>query len=142
VKKILTILFFTTISFTKNTKAQSGVPDTLAYLQTIVANKAQYIGQPFSVLYNNLQIQIKLFSPFAGKHSRIDDETSTSLAFYFPQTIEDHYLSYPRLDIYWQVPLNINQSEGIWRNSSSGNWSSASYNFYKNAIVSDIKVRE
>lgn len=32
-------------------KAQTGVPDTLVYLQTIVANKTQYIGQPFSTKF-------------------------------------------------------------------------------------------
>ena len=59
-KKIILIILIITVA--KNVSAQlNGVPDTLAYLQTIVANKAQYIGQPFSTLIDNLQIQIKHF---------------------------------------------------------------------------------
>ena len=61
-KKILVIMLLF-IAFAKESKAQTyGVPDTLAYLQNIVASKAQYIGQPFTVLLNDLQIQVKFFS--------------------------------------------------------------------------------
>ncbi len=62
-KKILSII---SIVLVKNTSAQSGVPDTLAYLQNIVTNKAQYLGQPFSVLYNAFQIQVKYFLQVEG----------------------------------------------------------------------------
>ena len=65
-KKIIIILFFVLIAFAKNAKAQtSGVPDTLAYLQSIVANKAQYIGQPFSVLKNSLKFNLLFVLPHA-----------------------------------------------------------------------------
>ncbi len=139
-KNILIIGFIALISFSKNAKAQAGVPDTLAYLQTIVANKTQYIGQPFSVLYDNLQIQIKFFTPFGAIHYDKNKETSTSYAFYYPHTTDDHYLSYPRLEIYWQTPLDANQSSLLWKNNNFGEWSAAIYTFYKDAIITDVKV--
>ena len=54
-KKIIFIFLITISVFAGDTKAQA-VPDTLAYLQTIINNKAAYIGQPFSVLKDSLQI--------------------------------------------------------------------------------------
>lgn len=139
-KKVITILVF--IILTKVTIAQSyGVPDTLLYLQTIVANKSQYIGQPFSFLCNNLQVQIKSFSPFPGIPSNKNKETSTSFSFYLPQTgLDDFYLTYPKLEIYWQVPLNAYQSGILFRNSG-GAWNSNIYDFYKNGNISDIILR-
>ncbi|MBK8710825.1 MAG: hypothetical protein IPL97_02910 [Niastella sp.] len=60
-KKIVLILAII-MAITKNVEAQTyGVPDTLAYLQTIIANKANFIGQPFSTLLNDLQIQVNFF---------------------------------------------------------------------------------
>ncbi len=54
---MLIILLFVLTAFAKDAKSQtSGVPDTLAYLQSIVANKTQFIGQPFSVLKSSLNI--------------------------------------------------------------------------------------
>ena len=100
-KKILVIICITLLVFEKNTNAQSGVPDTLAYLQSIVANKAIYIGQPFSVLHRNLQVQIKFFQPFAAIHHDKTKETSTSFAFYFPSNADELYLTFPKLEMYW-----------------------------------------
>ncbi len=58
-KNILIILFFVLTGFIKNVNAQTtGVPDTLAYLQSIAANKSQYIGQPFSKLMDRLTLPI------------------------------------------------------------------------------------
>ena len=56
-KNILIILIVLTGSL-KQLNAQTGVHDTLAYLQTIVANKSQYIGQPFSKLMDRLTLPI------------------------------------------------------------------------------------
>lgn len=131
-----------TVVFAKNTNAQTGVPDTLAYLQTIVANKANYIGQPFSALLNNLQIQIKYFHPIASIPYDVTKETSTSFAFYFPQTEDDMYLTYPCLNIYWQTPLNANQSFSLYNTNNGGSWTTAVSNFYANGIIADIKIRE
>ncbi len=141
---LLVLTIVVTYFTTKNVNAQNtGVPDTLAYLQTIVANKSQYIGQPFSVLQNSLQIQIKFFQPFAAIHHDKTKETSTSFAFYFPSDADELYLTFPKLEIYWQVPLNIAQSDNIRSvNNNRGQWNAASANFYANGIIADIKVRE
>lgn len=139
-KKILTILAFVLIANLKTANAQ-GVPDTLAYLNSIVLNKNNYIGQPFSVLSNNLQIQIKFFSPFAAIHHKKNMETSTSFAFYFPLNENQIYLTYPSLEIYWQPYLNASQSSILYSQFDGGGWSSAVYDFYKNAIIADIIVR-
>ena len=141
-KKILVITFITLLSLAKDTKAQTGVPDTLAYLQTIVANKAQYIGHSFHELADTMQIQIKFFSPFAAIHYDNNKETSTSFGFYFPQTADDLYLTYPMLEIYWLPYLNINQSLLLYNSNDGGGWNTAVYNFYKNGIIKDIQIRE
>jgi len=135
---------FIGIAFSKQVNAQinSGVPDTLAYLQTIVVNKPQYTGKPFSVLMDSLKIQIKFFSPFSGLSAHINKETSTSFSFYFPQTADDFYLTYPKLEIIWQTPLNRTQSNVLWESNNGGGWSAAVAVLYATAIVADIKVRE
>ncbi len=140
-KRILIIACVVLLGFVRNAEAQTGVPDTLAYLQSIIANKANYIGQPFSVLQNNLQIQIKYFQPFAGIHHDKNKETSTSFAFYFPGNADEIYLTFPKLEIYWQPYLNAVQSRGIAQ-GNRGIWSSAAQAFYANGIIADIKIRE
>lgn len=141
-KNVVLILLF--ILLNNGSKAQSvGVPDTLVYLQSIVTNKAQYIGRPFYVLYSGLQIQIKLFSPFSAIHHQKYKETSTSFSFYYPQDgLDDFYLTFPKLEIYWQAPLSSIQSDALWQAANGGSWSLTVYDFYKNAIIGDIRVRE
>ncbi len=141
-KKILLILAII-LANTENAKAQTGVPDTLAYLQSVVDNKAQYIGQPFSTLLNNLQVQIKYFHPRRHIIYDISKETSTRFAFYFPQDgLDDYYLTYPSLEISWQTSLNANQSDIFWNNSDGGGWTTAVANFYSSGIIADIKIRD
>ena len=139
-KKIFLILILIIAISEKESKAQTGVPDTLAYLQTIVANKANYIGQPVSALLNDLQIQIKYFHPSRGIVYDVSKETSTSFAFYFPQTADDMYLTYPCLEIYWQTPLNANQAFSLYNAKNGGGWDTTVYNFYKNATIKNITV--
>ncbi len=134
---LLFVIFTTTSS---EVKAQ-GVPDTLAYLQSIVLNKANYIGQPFSVLQNHLQIEIKFFSPFGAIPHDKYKETSTSLGFYFPETAEEVYLTYPSLEIYWRPYLNAKQSGLLYSQYNVGGWSVEVANFYANGIISDIKIQ-
>jgi len=143
-KKIF-ILLVTIICSTllTNLKAQIyGVPDTLAYLNSIEAKKAQFIGQPFSNLADSLKIQIRFFSPFANISYDKTKETSTTFSFYFAQSIDEHYLSYPRLKISWQPYLNATQSDSLWESNNGGGWTLAVASFYANAIISDIKVVE
>jgi hypothetical protein len=142
-KKPLFILFFFFSAFIKNADAQaSGVPDTLAYLQSIVANKSKYIGKRFSVVLNSLQIQIKYFSPRESIHYDKYKETSTLFSFYFPKNSEEIYLIYPSLEIYWKPYLNAVQSELLYLQSRLVGWSSAVAAFYENALISEISVFE
>lgn len=139
-KNIILILLITVA--TKNIKAQTGVSDTLAYLESIVANKTHFISQPFSVLRDSLKIQIKFYFPFAGNHYNKHKETSTSFAFYFPPTPEEIYLTYPHLEIYWQSPLNADQSRALRGQYRSIGWNQQIINHYSSHIIADIKVRE
>lgn len=140
-KKILFFIIMALVFFTQKTKAQTGVPDTLVYLQNIVANKAQYIGQPFSLLNNSLQIEIKYFFPFGGIHYDMKKETHTSFAFYFPNNSDELYLTFPKIIVYWQTPLNMTLSDNI-RGANRGRWDTSSVALYGNAIIKDITLRE
>jgi hypothetical protein len=135
-KKILLILL---VIIATSTKAQTGVPDTLAYLQYIVANKSKFIGKPFSVLQDSLKIKIKFFSPRANIPHKRNWETSTSFSFYFTYSIEDHYLSYPRLRVYWQPHLNMTESNSLF-NTLNGAWGPSIIALYAPATVADIDI--
>ncbi|MFT3910927.1 MAG: hypothetical protein QM737_16025 [Ferruginibacter sp.] len=141
-KKFLFIIIFFLSAFIKNADAQtSGVPDTLAYLQTIVANKSQYIGQPFSVLLNSLQIQIKFFTPLGNIPHDKTKETSTHFGFHFPQNANEIYLTYPGLKISWQPCLDNISSHSLY-NQYNGAWVSAVLSYYSNGIIADIQIIE
>jgi hypothetical protein len=140
-KKVIFVLFV--LFATKGIKAQSntGVPDTLAYLNTIVANKANFVGQPFSVLANSLLISIKYFSPDARFHHRKNAETSTYLAFYNSTNAEDYYRTYPMLVVKWREPYHdINLSYAIRKADSLHGWNATAKAHYANYIIDDISV--
>jgi hypothetical protein len=141
--KTLAILVIVITISGKNVNAQYiAVPDTLAHLQTIVANKAFYIGKPFSVLGDSLKIQIKFFSPFASIHYAIAKETSTFFGFYFPQNEEEMYLTYPGLEIDWQPYLNATQSRIHYTANNGGGWSNVMADYYSKGMISDIRILE
>lgn len=138
-KLIILIVLITSL---KQLNAQTGVPDTLAYLQSIAANKSQFIGQPFSKLMDSLKIQIKFFSPFAKIPYDRNKETSTSFSFYFPQNAEQMYLTYPSLEVYWQPYLDARQSDLLYTQYRVVGWNPTIASFYANAMVGDIKILE
>ena len=133
-KKIFFIGFIFIIAITSKVKAQPNI-DTLAVLQTIVANKANYIGQPFSVLLSQLPISIKYFLPIPRANKRYE-ERHTSFSFYYSQ---DANRMYPSLEIDWQVPLNQTLSYSLWT-QTSGAWTSVHSAHYANGIIKDIAV--
>jgi len=140
-KVILAILFV--ICLSKVTNAHVGATnDTLTYLQSIVANKANYIGKPFSTLLNNLQIQIKHFSPIANISYDKSKETATFFSFYFPQSANEIYLTYPCLRISWEPYLNATNSSYLFSKYNGGGWTQEVIDFYKNAIIKDIDIFE
>lgn len=139
-KKIILIICI--LFVTKVTNAQTGVPDTLTYLQTIINNKTQFIGQPFSALSNTLQIQVKHFSPFADDHAYKNKETRTGFSFYFPLSTQELYLTYPCLIVKWQSPLNGTISDQIWEANGRGMLLANAAAFYSSAIIKDIYILE
>jgi len=140
-RQTIGILIIAVISLSK-ANAQTNIPDTLAYMKTIVANKAQFIGKPFSVLYDSLKIQIKFFSPFAHITYNIYKETATRFGFYFPLSVDDMYLTYPLLRISWQPYLDIQQARTMYNTNNGGGWSSDVLSHYATGIIADIKVIE
>ncbi len=137
-KKIIFILFI--VITTKNVSAQKyGVPDTLAYLHEVVANKAKYIGQPFSKLQADLKLKIKQFRPDAHFSYRINTETSTDFCFYFPLNQEEIYLTYPCLEVFWYPYLDIHKSDEVI-GINRGKWSAAASTLYSTAIIYDMRV--
>jgi hypothetical protein len=143
-KKIIAILMIVLCSGNMAFAAGTIKPktDTLAYLKSIVANKANYVGRPFSTLLNDLQIQIKFFSPFEGKSQDKSKETSTKFGFYFPQSADEIYLTYPCLRIAWSPYLNADISGGLYTKYDGGGWQQEVIDFYSSAIIADIKVVE
>lgn len=140
-KKIMLIALV--ILSTSQLKAQNqGVPDTLIYLQTIVANKSKFIGKLFSVLRDSLKLEIRYFDPKSNIVYDISKETSTRFGFYFDINADELYLTYPSLEIFWQTPLNATQSNVIWNNNNGGGWSTSAIQFYSPGIIRDIKVSE
>jgi hypothetical protein len=111
-------------------------------LQSIVTNKANYIGKPFSTLLNNLQIQIKHFSPIANISYDKSKETATFFSFYFPQSANEIYLTYPCLRISWEPYLNATNSSYLFSKYDGGGWTQEVIDFYKNAIIKDIDIFE
>ncbi|MFD2575279.1 hypothetical protein ACFSPU_02975 [Haoranjiania flava] len=118
-KKILIILMV--LFITKGINAKTGVPDTLAYLNQIKANKAYYIGKPFSVLLDSLRPSIIFFSPISWNSAYKDKETSTKFYFIKPEYMED-FGSY-NFEIKWVTPLNRTSSDQIFSSGQyAGQW--------------------
>lgn len=139
-KKIILILVVTL--FVNRSQAQTyGVPDTFAYLQTLVANKSQFVGQPFSKLADSLKVQIKYFIPFASLPYDVTKETSTTFAFIKPASAEEIYLIYPCLKVSWYPFLNANQSRSLFRYMGGG-WFPDLAAFYSTGIVADIEIKD
>jgi|GEM_PF-739079 len=139
------ILFLLVI--TSRTKAQTyptPVTDTLNYLRYIVSNKQQFIGLPFSVLHDSLKINLKYFAPNGAFHFDQSKETDTQIAFNNSNNLDDFYLTYPRLEVTWEQPLNLPVAYQIahgYQNSSIA-WGSRAYQHYANGIIKNIRVVE
>lgn len=140
-KKIILGFIFITLFLSKTNAQTAGVPDTLVYLRTIVANKAQYIGQPLSLLINHLQIEIKSFGPFSVIHHRKDSETSTTFGFYCPIGTNDIYKLFPALRVMWNPHLNATFSDSLFT-LFGGCFAPQVYTHYANEIVRDIDILE
>ncbi len=77
------IFILTTGFLIGNAQTQTtSVTDTVAYLKSIEARKAEFIGKPFSVLLNELKLPILRFAPIGGRYSDKSAKTNTVFDFY------------------------------------------------------------
>ncbi|MBZ4191929.1 hypothetical protein [Niabella beijingensis] len=137
-KKILTTILTLTILNVSN--AQTGpITDTSAYLKTIESKKAYFKGKPLSVLLDSLKIPIKTFGS-KPKPTDVSKEIATYFYFAVPKYLEDFSEKYLRIE--WTTPLDANASELIFNATAiAGEWTIAAQNFYKTAIISDIRAK-
>ena len=104
-----------------------------------MANKANYIGKPLSILEQDLKLKIKKFSPF-GVANRYEETTTT---FYFRPVKKQGDLFYPRLEIFWSSPLDMRKSDSlsVRDRKNLGIWDKEAKSFYAPAIIADIRIR-
>ncbi len=121
-------------------KAQtSPITDTTAYLKTIESKKSYFIGRPFSVLLDSLKIPIKVFIPKAYAFD-VAKEKSTFFHFNSPNFLED--FAEKRLWIEWATPRDAKASDVIFSaTDTAGAWTTAARDFYKTAVIKDIKAK-
>ncbi|MGO4708111.1 hypothetical protein AB4Y90_03120 [Chryseobacterium sp. 2TAF14] len=132
-KNILKIALLFAFLFSIQSKAQL---DTLNYLKQFEANKANYIGQPFSKLLQDMtQIQPKTVwcLPIRNKISmvRYSDFSFCEMDYSFHNTIT--------LSIEWQtdIPYNETKNLGVQNQYYFTNDEKI---FYGSRIIKDIKV--
>ena len=110
--------------------------DTLSYLKQFEVNKANYIGQPFSKLLNEMtQIQPKTAWSLPIKNKR-NMVRNTSFKFC---TKDYSFYDAVTLTIIWQtdIPYSETSSLGI---QNQYYFTNSEKLFYSNKIVKDIKV--
>lgn len=138
-KHIIIVLYFL-LSFLTAQSQTLPVTDTLAYLKSIEARKAEFIGLPFSKLLNELKINIVDFGPIGANSNDIKQETSTVIMFKKPIASQD-YFDFPRISIYWRFYVDIDQSTAIATQTSVyGKWTNSARQYYQNFIIDDIIV--
>ena len=139
-KNFIILLLISTCFFSTVQAQNTPITDTVAYLKSIEARKAGYIGQPFSKLLDSLKIDIRYFSPRSGIYSDKSKETSTAFRFIIPEYLEDFQSGY--IEIFWEPYLDADQSSIIFDEAADNDrWNTAAKAFYKNGIIKDIKVR-
>ena len=131
-KKLITILFFAIMA-----KSAAAQIDTLAYLKTFEQQKAQYIGQPFSVLLTAMgQIQPK--TVWGGRNIRHKTQIPYC-TFYFvsPNNAFSSGVIYMIID--WQTTIPL-QDVNYYTNKNHDNFTNEERQFYGSKIIKDILV--
>ncbi|GEN75628.1 hypothetical protein CHA01nite_13680 [Chryseobacterium hagamense] len=110
--------------------------DTLNYLKQFEANRANYIGQPFSkLLQDMIQIQPKTVWPspnFKNKNYNF----STRFKFC---NVEQSYFNVITLSVEWETPIPVSSSE-YYQQLHDFYFTNDEKNLYGSKIVKDIKV--
>ena len=138
ISTIIGIFFISNINFLS---AQQTRRDTLSYLQQIVANKADYIGKPFSVLKRDLKLKIIHFNSL-GKEGHKSEATAITFRFITPKRDED--FSYPKLIIFWKSPyIDISKSDELYLKDKKnlGAWNKEVESLFGSCIIEDIQAR-
>lgn len=114
------------------------VTDTLVYLQTEVeAKKNLYIGQPFSVLLNDLLIQpVALY----GSGAPINKNREFYTTFYYSEGGASGPRGTHYIDIEWRDIISRPITGPLQREN---NWlfTTAVRNYYSDKVIKNIKVR-
>ena len=127
--RILGFLIFTV--FTCNAQI-----DTLNYLKQFEANKAQYIGKPFSTLLKDMtQIQPK----FVFSHSSFQKKNDKIFTNFKFNSLDIYKSSAIILSIDWQTPIPTKDTN-YFQNKNKCVFTDDEKSFYGNKIIKDIKV--
>lgn len=130
---IKTIVLFLIISFTNKMNAQL---DTLTYVKSFEINKANYIGQPLSVLLNDMtQIQPKTVwsVPITNKKTMVKESL-----FNFCEK-DYSFKNAITLRITWQNYIPLSQAD-YYHNLNDFFFTNDERLFYGNKIIADIRV--
>jgi hypothetical protein len=132
-KSIITILCFVLLA--KNSSAQI---DTFAFLKNFELQKAQYIGQPFSVLLNAMgQVQPK--SAWYGRNARNKTQIPyCTFNFVTPDNCFS-YLGVITMLVDWQTSIPL-QDIKYYTNLNHFYFTNSERQFYSNKIIKDISV--
>ncbi len=132
-KKIITTFFLALVI--NNATAQT--LDTLNYLRTFEQQKAQYIGQPFSVLLNAMN-QVQFVSVRGGRNIRNKTQIPYC-SFYFVNRPNMFTYGAIKFVIEWQTPIplvNIN----YYTNRNHYYFTNEEQQFYGSKTIKDIRV--
>jgi hypothetical protein len=130
---IKTIALFLIITFANKMNAQL---DTLTYVKSFEINKANYIGQPLSVLLNEMtlvQPKTVWFVPITNKRTMVKESL-----FNFCE-VDYSYKNAITLVITWQEYIPYSQVE-YYHNLNDFFFTNDERLFYGNKIIEDIMV--
>jgi hypothetical protein len=133
--RIIILLFL--LSF--NAKASAQTNDTLIYLNHIISTKSTYIGKPFSFLVDSLHWPIKMFDISTYRSGDANKESSILIGFYYTNSPDSIDLSFPRLEVIWEVPNDANSTWNLFR-TYLGAWNNIIQVFYSKCIIRDLDI--
>ncbi|GAA4148794.1 hypothetical protein GCM10022217_00140 [Chryseobacterium ginsenosidimutans] len=132
-KNILKLALLLTLFFSFQNKAQL---DTLNYLKQFEINKANYIGQPFSKLLQDMtQIQPKTAWSLSVRNNKTIVKNTL---FNFCEKKHSFYKAIT-LSIKWQTDIPITQTDALGTQNQYY-FTNDEKAFYGNRIIKDIRV--
>ena len=111
--------------------------DSLNYLRSFEQQKAQYIGQPFSVLLNAM-VQVQPKTVRGGRNFKNKNQIPFC-TFYFinPDNVSSNGVVYMIID--WQTPIPL-QDINYYTNKNHYHFTSEELQFYGGKIIKDISI--